>query len=116
MPSSYHKEDDYTLRATSTTPGGGSLSRYFNFAAEQVTTIYERKEQLKDQYSSYGTGAATSVSVALASEFNVQKFSELDSLAEVEMMHAKLTELGGKPPSLGDLPGKARRSAGLSKL
>lgn len=116
MATSYDMEDDYTLRVTSAMKSGGTLSRYFNFAAEQVTTVYERKEQMKDQYRGYGDGASTSVSVALASELHVQKFSELDSLLEVEMMHAKLKDLGGKPPALNGLPGKGKRPAGLSKL
>jgi hypothetical protein len=108
MGTKYDKEDDYTLRATTTLPSGGSLTRLFNFASEQITSIYERKETMKDQFSNYGVGAGTSVSVALASQMEIQKFSELDNDAEVKLMRAKLVELKGNPPELADNMGKHR--------
>jgi hypothetical protein len=98
MAERYRKENDYTISAIQDLPSGGLLTRQFNFASEQITTIYERKADMKDQYSSYGTGAATSVSIALSSQMTIQKFSELDSQAEVDIMRAKLLADNGKIP------------------
>lgn len=109
MATSFRKEDDYTLLVFSESRGGGTISRYFNFAAQQVTTLYERKEQLTDRQSStYGASGsvATTAAVALASEMTVQKFSELDSLAEVRLMREALIGLKGNPPELDDVQDK----------
>jgi len=106
----YAKEDDYTICLTSTPPGTkGQLTRYFNFASEQITTIYAERADMRETIKSgaYDGGAGVSVSVALTSQMSVQKFSELDSQAEVEMMRAALITLGGKPPEASStLPGK----------
>lgn len=115
----YRKEDDYTLLATSDVPGGGTLCRYFNFAAQQVTTLYTQRAELKGEvtkqtYSSGNFGVSQAVSVALTSQMQVQKFSDLDSLAEVELMRAELVSRGGKPPEL-DTPDKQKRP-GISRL
>lgn len=99
------KEDDYTLLATTYTASGGTISRYFNFASQQVTTLYERKEREKDTAGSYQS-TSTSVAVALASELTVQNFSELDSLAEVKLMRDELVKLKGNPPELPDAQDK----------
>lgn len=106
----YAKEDDYTLLVTNDFPGGGTLSRYFNFAAEQVTTIFSQKaEKELSQKEYYGNAAVSSaVSVALTSQMQIQKFSELDSQAEVERMREELIRLEGKPPVKDDMPGKPR--------
>lgn len=98
MAERYRKENDYTLSVSQDLPSGGLLTRQFNFASEQVTTIYERRDTLKDQYSAYGVGAGTAVSVALSSQMTIQKFSDLDSQAEVEIMREKLLAEGGKIP------------------
>lgn len=118
MPTKYSKENPYTLLAVDEVPDGGTLSRFFNFAAEQVTTIYREKAELKDSVKTYQSagGNAVAASVALTSQFHVQKFSEFDSAVEIEMMHAELVRRGGKPPALNELPGKQKRPAGLSKL
>lgn len=109
----YSKEDDYTICLSWTPPGSkGTLSRYFNFASEQVTTIFTERAEMKDSKASgsYEGGVSVAVAVALTSQMQVQKFSELDSLAEVEMMRAALKTLGGSPPeSSGVLPGKPPR-------
>lgn len=101
MAERYRIENDYTISATQELSSGGSLTRQFNFASEQVTTIYERKAEMKDrfgsEYSSDG-GKAIAVSVALSSQMTVQKFSDLDSQAEVEIMREKLLADGGKIP------------------
>lgn len=77
------------------------LRRIFNFKARQVTNIFSQW---------YSEGVSNSMVI--------QKFSELDSLAEVFDMHAKLKELGGNPPDISDLSsdsGKpAVRNRGLS--
>lgn len=98
MPERYRKENDYTLAAVQELPGGGVLTRQFNFASEQVTTIYERKAEKEHSLGEYSSGKATSVSVALTSQVTIQKFSDLDSQAEVEIMRGKLVEQGGKIP------------------
>jgi hypothetical protein len=114
-------EDEYTLCATTRVPGAdGTLCRYFNFAAEQVTTIFNAKAEMKDDKSAggYDGGVSVAVSVALTSQMHIQKFSDLDSDAEIELMRAKLAELGGKPPASDDLgKGKKMRGtvAGLGK-
>ena len=43
----YKKVDDYTLLAMSELPAGGTLSRYFNFAAGEVTSIFSQKTEMK---------------------------------------------------------------------
>jgi alkyl hydroperoxide reductase subunit AhpF len=101
----YAKEDDYTLRAIQNLPTGGTLSRYFNFAAGQIVTIFSQKAEMSDKiqssrYSEYPV--ATSVSTALTSQMHVQNFSSLDYTAELEQMHAILKEQGGNPPALDE--------------
>lgn len=100
MAERYRKENDYTISAIQDLPSGGLLTRQFNFASEQVTTIYERKAEKEQTVGgSYSNDPkATAVSVALSSQMTVQKFSELDSQAEVEIMRAKLLADGGKIP------------------
>ncbi|MDF3025426.1 MAG: hypothetical protein K0R10_2787 [Alphaproteobacteria bacterium] len=112
MAERYRKENDYTISAIQDLPSGGLLTRQFNFASEQITTIYERKADMKDQYSSYGTGAATSVSTALSSQMAIQKFSDLDSQAEVEIMREKLLADNGKIPEASN--GKPKLPAKLA--
>ena len=107
MATKYIKEDDYTLLVTNALPSGGTLSRFFNFASEQVTTVYERKETLTDkQNAGYSSSPAVSsaVSVALASQMSVQKFSEFDSQVEIELMREKLQKAGGTPPPSNSKP------------
>lgn len=118
MPTQYTKQNPYTLMATDEVPGGGTLSRYFNFAAGQVITIFREKAEMKENIKAYQSsgGNAVAASVALTSQIHVQKFSEFDSTAEIEMMHAELVRRGGKPPPLNELPGKAKKPAVLSKI
>lgn len=111
----YRKEDDYTLRVTNRVPGAeGTLCRYFNFAAAQVTSIFsakvEKEDHRKEGYSN--PAVATSVSVALTSQMQVQNFGDFDSDVEIEMMREKLVELGGKPPATDIVKGK-RPGGGL---
>ncbi|HYD17822.1 MAG TPA: hypothetical protein VEF76_05035 [Patescibacteria group bacterium] len=98
MPDKFVKDNDYTLSVIQNV-AGGTLTRQFNFAAEQVTTLYERKAEMSHSLGEYSTGKATAVSVALATQMAIQKFSDLDSTAEVDLLRAKLVEMGGKIPS-----------------
>lgn len=86
----YEKLNDYTLSVTTDFSRQSSadpeLRRIFNFLARQVTTVYSQW---------YGS--------AVSNSMVIQKFSELDSLAEVELMHKKLSQLGGTPPALADI-------------
>ncbi|MDE1151027.1 MAG: hypothetical protein PW788_00690 [Micavibrio sp.] len=114
----YSKEDDYTLCASTTVIGSkGVFSRYFNFAAEQVTTIFSERAELstnKAAGSSQG-GVAVAVSVALTSQMSVQKFSDFDSQVEIDLMRAELKKLGGNPPEMNATPGKSRATPRLGQ-
>jgi len=102
---SYRKENEFTLSDTLENPGGGTLTRYFNFASATITTIFREKIYEKDsvkQYNSQG-GAGIAIGAALTSQMQIQKFSELDSLHEVSALHKELETRGGHPPPLEDL-------------
>lgn len=108
----YTREDDYTLLATSKLPTGGALCRYFNFAAEQVVNIFVEKSTKELEkgsvYANYPV--SVSVSTALTSQMQIQKFSELDSAQELELMHKILKERGGNPlPLKSSLTGKMEK-------
>jgi len=83
----YEKLNDYTLSVTTDfgrqAGADPELRRIFNFKARQVTTVFTQ------WYSS-----------SVANSMAIQKFSELDSLEEVELMWDKLKEMGGNPPEL----------------
>lgn len=104
---SYSKDNDYTLIATSKLPSGATLHRIFNFAAEEVTTVVrdfvERKEKIEKSTHASGGGNAvsTSVAVGLAIDTKTKNFSEFDSQAEIELMRRQLIEQGGTPPEKG---------------
>lgn len=106
----YRKEDDYTLRATTELPEKGFLHRYFNFAAEEVRTILtvERSININRRYS--GSTEPVAAAVALTSQMDSQKFSDFDSMTEVELMREKLISLGGKPP---ELSGRIRKEKSI---
>ena len=112
MATQYQKEDDYTLLATNTLPTGGTVSRLFNFAAQQVTTIFREKAEMEKDVITYASngGNAVARAVALTSQMQVQKFSELDSLAELEILRAELVKRGGHPPELGETLNKPKAS------
>lgn len=83
----FEKLNDYTLSVTydfaRQEKADPELRRIFNFAAQNITTIYSMW---------YGH--------AVTSSMHVEKFSALDSLDEVRMMHEKLKDLRGNPPPL----------------
>ena len=111
------KEDDYTLKAVTRTPEGGTLTRYFNFEAEQVTTLYERSADREKVIAKnyHDDPAAAAVSVALASQLTVQKFSDFDSQREIERMREELLRQDGHPPeSEGKLGKKPAAPAKLA--
>lgn len=91
----FEKLNDYTLSVVHdfvrNDRADPELRRIFNFAAQNITTIYSMW---------YGE--------AVASNMQVQNFSELDSLDEVARMHAQLCQMDGHPPPLParDTPGK----------
>lgn len=86
-PEVFEKLNDYTLSVVNDfgrmSKADPELRRIFNFAARDITSIYSMW---------YGS--------AVTSNMNVTKFSELDSLDEVQLMHRKLRDMGGNPPEL----------------
>jgi len=92
----FEKLNDYTLSVVNDfarqSGADPELRRIFNFAAQDITTIYSMW---------YGH--------ALTSSMHVEKFSALDSLDEVARMHEKLRDMKGHPPPLpaADKLGKA---------
>ncbi|MDY0008424.1 MAG: hypothetical protein RBS08_01835 [Bdellovibrionales bacterium] len=107
MADKYKKLNDYTLEVVQglsaeelnmtyyKSPSDYSLTRIFNFGAGQVTTLARHSNSVSSHYSSnQGAGIATSV------QMHTEDFQNLPSTYEVELMHKKLTELGGKPPPL----------------
>ncbi len=115
MTTTHSKEDDYTLCVTTSILNSrGSLTRYFNFAAEQVTSVFSERAELKDSKAAggYDGGVSVAVAVALTSQLQVQKFSDFDSQTEIELMREKLISLQGNPPAAsGSLP--KPKTAGL---
>jgi hypothetical protein len=89
--------NDYTLRVTTDfgrqTSADPELTRIFNFRARSITHIF----------SQWGTQA-------VGNSMLIERFSDLDSLDEVALMHAKLVELGGKPPALDDITRRMRKA------
>ena len=101
----YSKYSDYTLCETGDV-AGGTLTRQFNFASGTITTVFREqaeRSQTQKEWRSDMTTVSDAVSVALTSQMQIQKFSELDSLAEVIILHKKLQDLGGTPPPLEDI-------------
>ena len=101
----YTKLNDYTLVEVTGVGGtaDGKLSRQFNFAAKQVTTIF-REVSVKEKYDK-------PTSVAITSQMQIQKFSDFDSMDEVEMMHEKLKKgilLLGLQKGYGQLLGRGK--------
>jgi hypothetical protein len=104
----YTKTNDYTLCETTPVPGTqGSLTRWFNFASCTVTTLYREKAEMqhnqKERFTGSDYAVSSAVSVALSSQMQVQRFCELDSMKEVELLHKELVRQGGTPPSLDEI-------------
>jgi len=117
MAEKFFKKNDYTLDVidqTSETYNSydsalpmthvSSLTRTFNFLSGQVTTV---TRDLMFQSHGYEKGGSSSV----AATATTQNFDDLPSTAEVELMHAKLKDLGGKPPALETVLGGLNKKA-----
>lgn len=106
----YTKEADDILLASTALPTGGTLCRYFNFSAAQVTTIFVQETKMRErEKSGYSSDSpiAISMAAALTSQMQIQPFSSFDSTLEIEKMHKELVELKGNPPPLSEqLTGK----------
>lgn len=123
MEEKFKKLNDYTLQVSvdmspedsdisyHTHRERSALTRVFNFRAAQVTTIMQQSSYIACSYH-YEGGAG----VANASQMSVQNFDDVQSQMEIDFMHAKLKELGGKPPALEQLRGGLNKKPGLGGL
>ena len=109
------KENDYTLSIIQKTEENDDgvtqkfrLTRTFNFAAAQITTITSSMV-----YESRGSSAGGSA--ATSAQTTIQNFSDIDSKEEIKLMHEKLKELGGNPPELSFELGKRPTPVGLTR-
>jgi len=123
MHEEFEKVNDYTLRVTEdiSLPDLESsnyynahnhksqLMRIFNFRAAQVTTIVQQASYVIGNSSQTGGGAANST------QMTVQNFDDVQSQLEIELMHAKLKKMGGKPPALEDLRGGFTKKPALGR-
>lgn len=107
----YRKENDYILSAANNMPypAEGSLCRYFNFASKQITVIYSNEKTTStkaysapDYIRQFGgkSDVSTSSAIALTSQMQIQNFADIPSQDEIKLMHAKLKDMGGNPPTL----------------
>lgn len=91
----FEKLNDYTLSVINDfarhSEADPELRRIFNFKAREVTSI-----------------TTLWYKVAVSTAMTVKSFSDLDSLDEVELMHAKLVEMEGHPPALDEIVRKPR--------
>lgn len=124
MSEQFDKVNDYTLRVTedmslsdmdtsnyySAFKQRTQLTRIFNFRSAQVTTIFQQNSYVIGKASESGGGAANST------EMTVQNFDDVQSQLEIELMHAKLKKMGGKPPALEDLRGGFTKKPGLGTV
>lgn len=74
-----------------------TITRSFNFLARQVTTHV--RDTVLGNEGGYHYGGAAGVSTGVIQ----QHFDDFRSDAEIVYMHAKLKEMGGKPPALEDV-------------
>lgn len=104
MKEEFDKVNDYTLAVKLTLDSMGSdyssskheLTRIFNFQSGQVTTIARDWTHQDRGYEGGGSSAS-------ALQMSVQNFGDVERQGEIELMHRKLVELGGKPPQLSDI-------------
>ena len=115
MQEEFNKVSDYTLRIDfrrheATFDGvqkHTGYTRTFNFLSRQVTTT--QRDWLVE-----GRGTQAAGTSALAAQTFIESFDDLPSDAEIKYMHAKLVELGGKPPALEDvMPNDLHKPSGL---
>ncbi|MDY0008425.1 MAG: hypothetical protein RBS08_01840 [Bdellovibrionales bacterium] len=84
------------------------ITRTFNFLAAQMTTVTR-------DLAYEGRGGSAGGSSAISTQTIIQNFSDIQSDAEITLMHGKLAELGGKPPALDTLTrGLGKKPSGLA--
>ncbi|HEX2753075.1 MAG TPA: hypothetical protein VHP34_08255 [Alphaproteobacteria bacterium] len=123
MSEKFSKVNDYTLRVTEDISMNGmnssnyysghtqksELMRIFNFRSAQITTIVQQASYIIGNTSNTGGGAGNSAQVT------VQNFDDVQSQLEIELMHAELKKMGGKPPALEDLRGSFTKKPALGR-
>ncbi|MBW7910458.1 MAG: hypothetical protein H3C49_04160 [Alphaproteobacteria bacterium] len=122
MQERLEKINDYTLsqtlHASSESLSGYShsltiqsrITRIFNFLSAQVTTV---TRDLTYEPRGSESGGSSSVST----QTSVQNFSDVQSDAEIRLMHAKLkNDLKGNPPPIEDILDTQANVAGKPKL
>ena len=104
MMETFNKVSDYTLRIDHSHREGSydgverhsGYTRSFNFLSRQLTTTH--RDWLVE-----GRGSNAGGSSAIAAQTFIESFDDLPSDAEIKLMHAKLVELGGRPPALEEV-------------
>ncbi|MDE1152970.1 MAG: hypothetical protein PW788_10575 [Micavibrio sp.] len=87
------RREDYSHGGVQKSDG---YTRIFNFLAREVTTVTR-------DWVSEGRGSSAAGTSSVSSSSHIQSFDDLPSDLEIRHMHAKLLELGGKPPALEDI-------------
>lgn len=101
----YTKENYYTLTVVTPFPGTkGTLIRQFNYASEQLLTVFRERDSEKGEESGVNGSISIAIAIALTSSMQIQLFSELTSHEEIKMMREKLIELKGHPPEIKSKP------------
>lgn len=110
MRETFKRVNDYTLLQTlradddETSAWGSSfyvksqLTRSFNFLSAQITTT---SRDLTFQSRGSEAGGSSSVSTQTI----IENFRDVQSDAEIRLMHEKLKELKGKPPPIEEIMG-----------
>lgn len=116
MTDKFFVENDYTLSAVRETETMrksentedrivyvSSLTRTFNFMSAQVTTI-------KCDRMCQSRGTESGGSAAVSTQMVIENFNDIQLTAEIELMHEKLVEMGGKPPAIVDILGRLNKN------
>ena len=105
MSESFEKVNDYTLKVKlvdnqsgSDMARGSTITRLFNFLSRQITTT--QREWIYEESSSYSKHAGHS---AVSGNLHVQNFDDVPGQDEIRLMHAKLIEMKGKPPTIEEI-------------
>jgi len=104
MKEEFEKVNDYMIAVKLTldslsgynSNGRHELTRIFNFQSGQVTTI--ARDWLHQDRGSESGGSSAS-----ALQMSVQNFGDIEQQGEIEIMHRRLVQMGGKPPALADI-------------
>ena len=73
-----------------------SLTKTFNFLSAQVTMT--RRDSIFQSRNTQGGGSAS-----VSTQMIIQNFRDIQSYAEIKLMHQKLRDLDGKPPELSEV-------------